>query len=102
MKTEFFFFSCGPGRNTSVIKCTKTNLPCHIVTLRGEYSGLFVSLCVVCSCVCVCGNLQLCFVKMCALVCVFAGGVEVVADSLCFCERLWHHQHNERAEICGG
>ena len=74
MKTEFFFFSCGPGRNTSVIKCTKTNLPCHIVTLRGEYSGLFVSLCVVCSCVCVCGNLQLCFVKMCALVCVFAGG----------------------------
>lgn len=51
-------------------------------------------------------NLQLCFVNMCALVCAFGdveeGEVEVVADSLCFCERLWHHQHNERAEICGG
>lgn len=35
---------------------------------------------------------------------VWGGGVEggLVTDSLCFCERLWHHQHNERPEICGG
>lgn len=27
---------------------------------------------------------------------------EQMADSLCFSEWLWYHQHNESAEICGG
>lgn len=59
--------------------------------------------------VCMFTNLQLCFAKaLRACVCICGtqgrprGRREVLADSLCFCERLWHHQHNERAEICGG
>lgn len=30
------------------------------------------------------------------------GEVEVVADTMCFCEWLWHHQHNERLKSVEG
>lgn len=53
-----------------------------------------------------CLSVALLWKDMCTGICVWGhageGIEELVADSLYFSERLSHHQHNERAEICGG